>query len=75
MNKEHIDAVSIDGKLITLTKGKTPSYEECVVVHYQGTQGWGVSMNILPAAMPLFLDNKNMQREFIAFAKDKLGEQ
>ncbi len=70
-DKKHVATITLGDDVITLTSGRTRSYDKCVIAHYQGVQGWGVTMNIRPVHVSRFTGDEAMQREFIALAKDK----
>lgn len=73
MKNEHIATLSIGGDIITITAGKCIHYEPVAIARYEGSEGWGVTMNIPPSELNVFVGSIELQKQFIAFAKDKLG--
>lgn len=69
----HIATLSIGSDVITITTGKCINYEPVAIARFEGNEGWGVTMNIPPSELRIFVGSITLQKQFIAFAKDKLG--
>lgn len=70
---QHIHSLYLGDDEIKIHEGRTPTFEKCAVVSFQGQDGWGISMNIVPEHVDTFLNTPSMQTSFLAFAKQKLG--
>lgn len=73
MKNRPITSITLGDDTIDIIEGRTIEHEKCAVAHLAGPDGWGVTMNIRLNELACFISKPEWQRQFIAFAKDKLG--
>lgn len=65
--------ITINGDTIDVFHGRTTDRQRCALAHFDGPDGWGVTMNIRYEELSAFLESPSHQQAFVTFAKSKLG--
>lgn len=73
MREQAIATLVLDGDIIDVIHGRTSDQQPCAIAHFNGQDGWGVTMNIRTEELDTFLESPAHQRAFVTFAKIKLG--
>lgn len=73
MKNKKITSLTIGDERIEVLEGRTETHEKCAVAYFAGPEGWGIKMHIRLDELECFLSRVDWQRQFIHFAKQKLG--